>query len=91
MLDPNDEKTIDKISFNQVFQALQDIILPKFNEVDKKFDEVDKRFDRLEGDIGEMKEQIGELKVMSEVLDRDMTGVKMRLSEVEKIVEAKLA
>ncbi len=87
MLDNDDKKTIDKISFEQVFQAMQDIILPRFDEVNQKFDEVNRRIDGLKDEVGGLKEDVTDLKTMSETIDDDMTGIKMRLSSVEKKVD----
>lgn len=73
MLDKNDEKTIHSILFDGLNHLVETVIVPQFKEV--------------KNEIGGLKENVGELKIMSEVLDRDMTGIKMRLSEVEKKVE----
>ncbi len=101
MLDNDDKKTIDKISFDQIFQALQDVIFPKFDEVNQKIDDLNSEVGSLKQDVGSLKQEVGglkqdvgglkqdvnDLKIMGETLDDDMTGIKMRLSGVEKKVE----
>ena len=87
VLDTNDEKTIDKISFNQVFQALQDIVLPRFDSLDSRLDKVESRLDNVENRLESVENKLVEVDEHLLEIDQELVGVKYRLGEVEKKVE----
>lgn len=83
-LDDNDKTWIR----GTIIEALETIVLPRFDEHDKRFDEHDrrfdehdKRFDALEADVSELKEDV-------RILKSDMRQVKTSLDTLEGKVQA---
>ncbi len=71
-----------------VVDALNEIVLPRFDEHDKRFDEHDRRFDALEADVRVLKEDVRVLKDDVRILKDDMTQVKFTLDRLDGRVEA---
>lgn len=78
-----------------IIEALEAVVLPRFDEHDKRFDEHDKRFDALEADVRVLKEDMTgvkeDIRVIKEdvrVLKDDMGAVKSSLHRLEGRVEA---
>ena len=82
----DDEKKIEKVVYNAVADALEQIVFPKFESIDDKFNKIDERFNKIDEKFSIVDEKLDNLTKAVEILDSDMGGVKIRL----KIVENKL-
>lgn len=71
-----------------IIDALEEVVLPRFDEHDRRFDERDKRFDALERDIAEIKADVANLHADVRALRDDMRDVKQRLGNLEGQVQA---
>lgn len=83
-LDDNDKDWIR----TTIVDALETVVLPRFDEHDRRFDEHDKRFDALEADVRALKDDVRVLKDDVRVLKDDMRQVKTSLATLEGKVEA---
>lgn len=94
-LTQDDKKWIKGAITEGVVDALNEIVLPRFDEHDKRFDAVEGRLDSLEEDVRVLKDDVRVLKedvrVLKEdvrTLKDDMRDVKERLGTVEWQIEA---
>lgn len=78
-----------------VIDAIQELILPRFDEHDRRFDAHDRRFDALAADMAEVKKDVGALKQDvtglkedARVLMSDTREVKNRLGSLEGRIKA---
>lgn len=87
-LTQDDKKWIKGAITEGVVDALNEIVLPRFDEHDKRFDAVEDRLDSLEEDVRVLKEDVRILKEDVRTLKDDMRDVKERLGAVEWQIEA---
>lgn len=71
-----------------IITALEQVVLPRFDEHDKRFDAIEVRLDRIENDIRVLKEDVRILQEDVRVLKDDMREVKSSLSMLNGRVEA---
>lgn len=76
-LDKNDKQYIQ----DTIIAALEQVVLPRFDEIDRRFDEHDRRFDAIEKDLAVVKEDV-------RVLKEDMRQVKSTLYDLDGRAEA---
>ena len=83
-----DDKTWIKSAITEgIVDALNEIVIPRFDEHDKRFDEHDKRFDALEADVVELKTDVSGLKSDVRTLQSDMREVKATLHSLDDRVQ----
>ena len=83
-----DDKTWIKSAITEgIVDALNEIVIPRFDEHDKRFDEHDKRFDALEADVAELKTDVSGLKSDVRTLQSDMREVKSILHSLDDRVQ----
>ena len=83
-----DDKTWIKSAITEgIVDALNEIVIPRFDEHDKRFDEHDKRFDALEADVAELKTDVSGLKSDVRSLQSDMREVKSILHSLDDRVQ----
>ena len=82
----SDKKDMTNLVYGVIADAFEQVLFPKFENIDKKFDNIDKRFEQIDRRFDNVEEKIDNLTHAVEILDFDMGGVKMRL----KVVEEKL-
>ena len=83
-----DDKTWIKSAITEgIVDALNEIVIPRFDEHDKRFDEHDKRFDALEADVVELKTDVSGLKSDVRSLQSDMREVKSILHSLDDRVQ----
>ena len=83
-----DDKTWIKSAITEgIVDALNEIVIPRFDEHDKRFDEHDKRFDALEADVAELKTDVSGLKSDVRTLQSDMREVKATLHSLDDRVQ----
>lgn len=64
-----------------VVDALEQVVFPKFDEIDKRFEQIDNRFDQVDRRFDGVETRLAEL-------EGDMLGVKIRLKSVEEKIDA---
>lgn len=92
----NDDKQWIKGAITDgVVEALEAVVLPRFDEHDKRFDRIEARLDSVEEDVSGLKDNVSSLKSeMCEVKSRlngvesEMREVKDRLGRVEGELQA---
>ncbi len=91
----DDKQWIKGAIADGVVEALETVVLPRFDEHDKRFDRiedrlgsVEKRLESLESDVCILKQDVSALKQDVSALKQDMHGVKDRLDTLEWQVEA---
>ena len=92
----NDDKQWIKGAITDgVVEALEAVVLPRFDEHDKRFDRIEARLDSVEEDVSGLKDDVSSLKSeMCEVKSRlngvesEMREVKGRLGRVEGELQA---
>ena len=87
----DDKQWIKGAIADGVVEALETVVLPRFDEHDKRFDRlgsVEKRLESLESDVCVLKQDVSALKQDVSALRQDMHGVKDRLDTLEWQVEA---
>ena len=70
--------------FDKLVEALEQVVLPRLNNLDEDMVEMKGDMVDVRGSIGELKDKVDGLTQAVEILDNDMGGVKMRLSSMEK-------
>lgn len=92
MLDKNDEikiqKIVEKTTVKVVVEALEKIILPKFDDVDKRFDNIEGRLETVEErlEIVEDTTTRTELKLNSVIKRQDSQGDQIiKINQVLKL------
>lgn len=84
-----DDKTWIKSAITEgIVDALNEIVIPRFDEHDKRFDEHDKRFDALEADVAELKTDVVELKTDVSGLKSDVRSLQSDMREVKSILHS---
>lgn len=91
----DDKQWIKGAIADGVVEALETVVLPRFDEHDKRFDRIEDRLDSVEEDVSGLKEDVSSLKSeMCEVKSRlngvesEMREVKDRLGRVEGELQA---
>jgi hypothetical protein len=91
----DDKQWIKGAIADGVVEALETVVLSRFDEHDKRFDRiearlgsVEKRLESLESDVCILKQDVSALKQDVNALKQDMHGVKDRLDTLEWQVEA---
>lgn len=84
-----DDKTWIKSAITEgIVDALNEIVIPRFDEHDKRFDEHDKRFDALEADVAELKTDVVELKTDVSGLKSDVRSLQSDMREAKSILHS---
>lgn len=91
----DDKQWIKGAIADGVVEALEAVVLPRFDEHDKRFDRIEvrldsvgKRLESLESDVCILKQDVSALKQDVSALKQDMHGVKDRLDTLEWQAEA---
>ena len=80
----NDDKQWIKGAITDgVVEALEAVVLPRFDEHDKRFDRIEARLDSVEEDVSGLKDDVSSLKDDVSSLKSEMCEVKSRLNGVE--------
>lgn len=87
MIDKEDEKRISKTIYDVVVLALQDVVFPRFEKIEEDIKEFK---EDTKNKFNVLTEKVDNLTQAVEIIDNDMGGVKMRLSEVEKKLDTVL-
>ena len=79
----DDKQWIKGAIADGVVEALEAVVLPRFDEHDKRFDRIEARLDSVEEDVSGLKEDVSGLKDDASSLKSEMCEVKSRLNGVE--------
>ena len=79
----DDKQWIKSAIADGVVEALEAVVLPRFDEHDKRFDGIEARLDSVEEDVSGLKEDVSGLKEDVSSLKSEMCEVKSRLNGVE--------
>lgn len=79
----DDKQWIKGAIADGVVEALEAVVLPRFDEHDKRFDRIEARLDSVEEDVSGLKEDVSGLKDDVSSLKSEMCEVKSRLNGVE--------
>ena len=79
----DDKQWIKGAIADGVVEALEAVVLPRFDEHDKRFDRIEARLDSVEEDVSGLKEDVSGLKDDVSSLKSEMREVKSRLNGVE--------
>lgn len=79
----DDKQWIKGAIADGVVEALEAVVLPRFDEHDKRFDRIEARLDSVEEDVSGLKEDASGLKDDVSSLKSEMCEVKSRLNGVE--------
>ena len=82
-LTTDDKKWIKDAITEGVVDALNEIVIPRFDEHDRRFDEHDRRFDAIEADVAELKTDVAELKTDVAELKVDVSELKNDMRSVK--------
>ncbi len=91
----DDEKRMKKLIIESVGQALEDIVLPRFEQIDVRFDKIEDRLSHLEYNVRLIYEKINDIeerlsrleenyRADSEVLYNDLEKHKKAIFNIEK-------
>lgn len=84
----DDKQWIKSAIADGVVEALEAVVLPRFDEHDKRFDRIEARLDSVEEDVSGLKEDVSGLKDNVSSLQNEMREVKERLGRVEGELQA---
>ena len=84
----DDKQWIKGAIADGVVEALEAVVLPRFDEHDKRFDRIEARLDSVEEDVSGLKEDVSGLKDDVSSLKSEMREVKDRLGRVEGELQA---
>ena len=84
----DDKQWIKGAIADGVIEALEAVVLPRFDEHDKRFDRIEDRLGSVEKRLESLESDVCILKQDVSVLKQDMHGVKDRLDTLEWQVEA---
>ena len=84
----DDKQWIKGAIADGVVEALETVVLPRFDEHDKRFDRIEDRLGSVEKRLGSLESDVCILKQDVSALKQDMHGVKDRLDTLEWQVEA---
>lgn len=56
-----DKKEFQKMIVIGVGQALEDMVLPRFDQIDKKFENIDKQFEEVRNDISKLQSDVSRI------------------------------
>ena len=79
----DDKQWIKGAIADGVVEALEAVVLPRFDEHDKRFDGIEARLDSVEYDVSGLKYDVSGLKDDASSLKSEMCEVKSRLNGVE--------
>lgn len=79
----DDKQWIKGAIADGVVEALEAVVLPRFDEHDKRFDRIEARLDSVEEDVSGLKEDVSGLKEDVSSLKSEMREVKSQLNGVE--------
>ena len=79
----DDKQWIKGAIADGVVEALEAVVLPRFDEHDKRFDRIEARLDSVEEGVSGLKEDVSGLKDDVSSLKSEMCEVKSRLNGVE--------
>lgn len=56
-----DKKEFQKMIMVGVGQALEDMVLPRFDQIDEKFDQIDEKFEEVRNDISKLERKLDQV------------------------------
>lgn len=69
------KKEFQKMVMVGVGLALEEIVLPRFDQIDKKFDQIDKRFDKIDKKFEEVDERLDSMDAKTSRIERKLDQV----------------
>ena len=79
----DDKQWIKGAIADGVVEALEAVVLPRFDEHDKRFDRIEARLDSVEEDVSGLKEDVSGLKEDVSGLKDDVSSLKSEMREVK--------
>ena len=79
----DDKQWIKGAIADGVVEALEAVVLPRFDEHDKRFDRIEARLDSVEEDVSGLKEDVSGLKEDVSGLKEDVSGLKDDVSSLK--------
>ena len=79
----DDKQWIKGAIADGVVEALEAVVLPRFDEHDKRFDRIEARLDSVEEDVSGLKEDVSGLKEDVSGLKDDVSSLKSEMCEVK--------
>lgn len=79
----DDKQWIKSAIADGVVEALEAVVLPRFDEHDKRFDRIEARLDSVEEDVSGLKEDVSGLKEDVSGLKDDASSLKSEMCEVK--------
>jgi peptidoglycan hydrolase CwlO-like protein len=87
VLTQTDKKEIGDMIFTNVVDALEQVVIPKFTSLENRMDKVEGGLSNVEGRLSNVEDRLSGVERQIEILDDDMTTVKMRLTSMEKKID----
>lgn len=87
-LTDDDKQWIKGAIADGVVEALEAVVLPRFDEHDRRFDRVEARLGSVEEDVSSLKSEMYEVKSQLNGVEHELYGVKERLGRVEGELQA---